>query len=145
MSRTYLTFGDIAGKLHKLRIECTRCARRRQYSVAKLIAQHGHRGNMSKWMSDLRGDCPKRNAPQLHERCDLICPDLPKVLGGFHFAQVAAPVHVHLGPSCTQSHCTRPILFNPRIMQRLMTFSMDCVHASPRSLADAIAVVACPS
>jgi hypothetical protein len=80
MSRTYLTFGDIAGKLHMLRIECTRCARRRQYSVAKLIAQHGHRGNMSKWVSDLRGDCPKRNAPQLHERCDLICPDLPKAL-----------------------------------------------------------------
>ena len=49
MSRTYLTFGDIAGKLHMLRIECTRCARRRQYSVAKLIAQHSHRGNMGKW------------------------------------------------------------------------------------------------
>ena len=80
MSRTYLTFGDIAGKLHMLRIECTRCARRGQYSVAKLIAQHGHRGNMSKWVSDLRGDCPKRNAPQLHERCDLICPDLLKAL-----------------------------------------------------------------
>jgi hypothetical protein len=26
------------------------------------------------------GDCPKRKAPQLHERYDLICPDLPKVL-----------------------------------------------------------------
>jgi hypothetical protein len=35
---------------------------------------------MSKWVSDLRGDCPKRNAPQLHERCDLICPDLLKAL-----------------------------------------------------------------
>jgi hypothetical protein len=80
MSRTYLTFGDIAGKLHMLQIECTRCARRKQYSVAKLIAQHGHRGNMSKWVSDLSGDCPKRNAPQLHERCDLICPDLLKAL-----------------------------------------------------------------
>jgi hypothetical protein len=32
----------------------------------------------------------------LHERCDLICPDLPKSLSGLHFAQVAAPVHVHL-------------------------------------------------
>src|SRR4029077_12076131 len=63
-----------------LRIECARCARRGQYSVAKLIAQHGHRGNMSKWVSDLRGDCPKRNVAQMHERCNLICPDLPKVL-----------------------------------------------------------------
>ena len=80
MSRTYLTFGDVACKLEMLRIECTRCARKGRYSVARLVAQHGHRGNMSKWVSDLRGDCPRRNAPHLHERCDLICPDLPKVL-----------------------------------------------------------------
>jgi len=80
MSRTFLTFGDIAGKLHMLRIECTRCARKGRYSVAKLLAQHGHRGNMSKGVSDLRGDCHKRNAAHLHERCDLICPDLPKML-----------------------------------------------------------------
>jgi hypothetical protein len=80
MPRTYLTFGDIAGKLHMLRIECTRCARKGQYSVTKLLAEHGHRGNMTEWVSELRADCPQRNAPQLHERCDLICPDLPKVL-----------------------------------------------------------------
>jgi hypothetical protein len=61
-------------------IECTRCARKGRYSVAKLLAQHGHRGNMSKWVSDLRGDCHKRNAAQLRERCDLICPDLLKAL-----------------------------------------------------------------
>ena len=61
-----------------LQIECTRCARKGRYSVAKLLVEHGHRGNMSKWVSDLRGDCPKRNAAHLNERCDLICPDLPK-------------------------------------------------------------------
>jgi hypothetical protein len=76
----YLTFGDIAGKLDMLRVECTRCPRKGRYNVAKLVAQFGRSGNMSKWVSDLRGDCPKRNAPQLHERCDLICPDPPKVL-----------------------------------------------------------------
>jgi hypothetical protein len=43
--------------------------------------------------------------------------------GGFHFAQLAAPVHVHLRPSCTQSQFTRPMLFNPRIMQRLITYA----------------------
>jgi hypothetical protein len=59
--------------------------------------------------------------------------------------QPAVPIHVHLRPSCTQSQFTRPILFNPRIMQRLITFSMDCWHASPRSLAEAVAIVACPS
>jgi hypothetical protein len=44
MSRTYVTFGDIVGKLHVLRPECTRCARKGRYNVAKLIAQYGHRG-----------------------------------------------------------------------------------------------------
>jgi hypothetical protein len=80
MSRDYLTFGDIEGKLEMLRIECTRCPRKGRYSVAKLIAKHGRRGNMTKWASDLKGDCPRREAAQLHERCDLISPDLPKVL-----------------------------------------------------------------
>jgi len=28
----------------------------------------------------LNGDCPKRDAHSMYERCDLICPDLPKVL-----------------------------------------------------------------
>jgi hypothetical protein len=32
MSRTYVTFGDIVGKLHVLRPECTRCARKGRYS-----------------------------------------------------------------------------------------------------------------
>jgi hypothetical protein len=32
------------------------------------------------WMEMHNGDCPKRDAPQLHERCDLTCPDLLKVL-----------------------------------------------------------------
>src|SRR6202022_1161881 len=49
------SFTDLAGKLHRLRIECTRCARKGRHSVANLIAQHGHNGNMSKWVSDLRG------------------------------------------------------------------------------------------
>jgi hypothetical protein len=38
----------------------------------------------------------------------------PLSSGGFHFAQLAAPVHVHLRPSCTQSQFKRPMLFNPR-------------------------------
>ena len=63
----------------------------------------------------------------------------------FHFVQAAVPVHIHVRPSCTQSQFTRPMLFNPRIMQRLITFSIDCWHAVPRSFAEALAVVACPS
>jgi hypothetical protein len=37
--RTYLTFGDIEGKLDILRIECTRCPRKGVYRIAKLIAK----------------------------------------------------------------------------------------------------------
>ena len=36
--RTYLVFGDIAGKLDVLRVECTKCPRKGRYSVRKLIA-----------------------------------------------------------------------------------------------------------
>jgi hypothetical protein len=36
-------------------------------------------GNMMKWREMLNADCPKRDA-RLHDRCDLVCPDLPKVL-----------------------------------------------------------------
>jgi hypothetical protein len=37
MSRTYLVFGDIEGKLDTLRVECIKRDRRGRYSVAKLI------------------------------------------------------------------------------------------------------------
>jgi len=80
VARTYLTFGDIEGKLDVLRVECSRCQRKGRYSVAKLIKKYGRRGNMMKWKEQLNGDCPKRDAHELHGRCDLICPDLPKVL-----------------------------------------------------------------
>jgi hypothetical protein len=79
MSRTYLVFGDIEGKLDVLRVECSKCPRKGRYSVAKLIAKYGRKGNMMKWKEQLNGDCPKRDA-RLYERCDLLCPDLPKVL-----------------------------------------------------------------
>ena len=28
-------------------------------NVANLIKKHGRRGNMTKWVSDLKGDCPR--------------------------------------------------------------------------------------
>jgi hypothetical protein len=39
----------------------------------------GRDSNMSAWLSDLKGDCPKRDG-RLNDRCDLVCPDLSKVL-----------------------------------------------------------------
>jgi hypothetical protein len=63
-----------------LRVECKKCPRKGRYSVRKLIEKCGRKGHMMKWRELLKGDCPKRDAHSLHERCDLVCPDLPKVL-----------------------------------------------------------------
>ena len=79
--RTYLIFGDIEGKLDVLRVECTKCDRKGRYHVHKLIEKYGRKGSLMKWREMLNGDCPKRDASQLHDRCDLLlCPDRPKVL-----------------------------------------------------------------
>jgi len=51
-----------------------------QSRKGKLIKRYGRRGNMMKWKEQLNGDCPRRDAHSMMERCDLICPDLPKVL-----------------------------------------------------------------
>jgi hypothetical protein len=75
-SRGYLVFGDIDGKLDILRVECTKCSRKGQYRVARLIEKYGRMGNMMKWKELLNWDCSKRDG-RLHDRCDLICPDLP--------------------------------------------------------------------
>jgi hypothetical protein len=73
--RTYLVFGDIEGKLDVLRVECTKCARKGRYSVRRLIEKYGRKANMMKWKEQLNGDCPKRDAHSMLERCDLVCPD----------------------------------------------------------------------
>jgi hypothetical protein len=52
-----------------LHVECTKCARKGGYNVRRLIEKYGRKAN-----------CPKPDARSLHERCDLISPDLPKVL-----------------------------------------------------------------
>jgi hypothetical protein len=80
MARSYLVFGDIEGKLDVLRVECTRCSRKGRYRVSQLIEKYGRDASMMKWKEQLNGDCSRRDAPQLHERCDLICPELPRVL-----------------------------------------------------------------
>jgi hypothetical protein len=70
----------IEDKLDVLCIECTKCARKGRYSVRRLIEKFGRKGNLMKWKEQLNGDCPKRDAHSMLERCDLVCPDLPKVL-----------------------------------------------------------------
>jgi hypothetical protein len=75
MSRGYVVFGDIEGKLDVLRVECTKCDRKGRYHAHKLIEKNGRNGNMMKWREMLNAADAR-----LHERCDVVCPDLPKVL-----------------------------------------------------------------
>src|SRR6516164_3640015 len=79
MTRTFLIFGNIEGKLEVLRVECGRCQRKGRYSVRKLIEKYGRNANMMKWRNQLNDDCPRRDAPQLRDRCE---PDLPRPAKG---------------------------------------------------------------
>jgi hypothetical protein len=79
-ARSYLIFDDIEGKLDVLRVECIKCARKGRYSVRGLIEKYGRKANMMKWKEQLNADCKKRDARSMHERYDLVCPDLPKVI-----------------------------------------------------------------
>jgi hypothetical protein len=58
MPRTYLIFGVIEGKLDVLRVECTKCDRKGRYHVHKLVEKYGRNGNMPKWLTELKLDCP---------------------------------------------------------------------------------------
>jgi len=53
---------------------------RAQGPLSRPIEKYGRNGNMMKWREMLNGDCPKRDAHGLHDRCDVICPDLPNVV-----------------------------------------------------------------
>jgi len=53
------------------------------YASTRLLLEHSFRhcaGTILVPAAAVGDDCPRRHAPQLHDRCDLICPDLPKVL-----------------------------------------------------------------
>jgi hypothetical protein len=56
VSRPYLVFGDIEGKLDVLRVECPRCQRKGCYGVRRLIEKHGRDGHMMMWRQQLNGD-----------------------------------------------------------------------------------------
>jgi hypothetical protein len=64
-----------------LRVECTKCAPQGPLQRPQAHRENtARKANMMKWKEQLNGDCPRRDAHGLHERCDLIWPDLPKVL-----------------------------------------------------------------
>src|ERR1700724_2062168 len=65
-----------------LRVECTRCERKGRYNVAKLLAQHGHRGNMSKMGLRPEGRLSLSNSLE-PKRLELLHKLIPTASGGY--------------------------------------------------------------
>lgn len=74
-----ITVGDLVGKLDVLRVECTRCDRKGQYPVAKLLAELGPDAMLTYWRERIIADCPKQQSVSNYDRCGAHCPDLRKV------------------------------------------------------------------
>ena len=80
--RTSITLRDcLAAGLTHLTIECARCDRRGRLSLARLLREHGADTGVREVWETLIGDCPRRDARQPWERCDLLCRDLLVVEG----------------------------------------------------------------
>ena len=55
-----VTFGDIAGKLELLRIECSKCNWAGHYRVMRLMKECGQDATLTEWLSKLTAECPRR-------------------------------------------------------------------------------------
>ena len=55
--------GDLAGKIERLEIRCTRCPRHGRVKLDKLLAEHGVDLGMPELAVRLAADCPKAQAP----------------------------------------------------------------------------------
>jgi hypothetical protein len=70
------TIGYLVGRLDVLRVECARCNRAGQYSVARLVAARGRAFKLTDWLSERTRDCPQKNVQGVVRACDAIMPDL---------------------------------------------------------------------
>lgn len=75
-----ITLADIAGRLTHLHVECTKCGRSGRYNVARLLATHGPETTLHAITDPLSADCPNRRVAGYYDRCNVRCPDLPKVI-----------------------------------------------------------------
>jgi len=56
-----IIFGDLIGKLDRLRVSCEKCGRDGCYGLAKLIDKRGRDGKLVDWPEELTADCPRRS------------------------------------------------------------------------------------
>jgi hypothetical protein len=75
-----ITFRDIVGKLHVLRITCDKCGRSGQYRVDRLVLRYGIDEKLFAWSEEITADCPRKQAKNLNDQCGARCPDLSKMV-----------------------------------------------------------------
>lgn len=71
--------GELAARATHIDIECSRCGRKGRYRVANLVARLGEDFPMTDLGAEL-ADCPRRAAATHHERCDVLFPNLPRIM-----------------------------------------------------------------
>jgi hypothetical protein len=82
MAKDSILLGEVAARgARMIELRCGRCDRHGRLSVQRLLAQYGANAPVRSAMQDQIGDCPKRNATQIQERCDLYCPTLAQLFG----------------------------------------------------------------
>jgi hypothetical protein len=79
------TLGDLVGRLDRLRVECRKCGRKGEYSVARLVERYGAHMAIAEWRDMVAEGCPKRAPEHLKDYgrtdpCGANCPDLAGVL-----------------------------------------------------------------
>ena len=80
MANDVYSLGAIAARgATMLEIRCGRCERHGRLSVARLLAAHGPDAEFGAVMRLLVLDCPNKDSPQIQNRCDPYCPDLPRL------------------------------------------------------------------
>ena len=60
LSNGAIIFGDLIGKVDRLRVSCEKCGRDGCYGLAKLTDKRGRDGKLVDWQ-ELTADCPRRS------------------------------------------------------------------------------------
>ena len=73
-----VVFGDLDGKLEVLQVACSKCERRGQYPVARLIERYGRDGKLVDWKDQITADRPRRAQARVvvMDQCGAHFPDL---------------------------------------------------------------------
>ena len=80
MGNAVYVLGDVAERgARTIEIRCHRCDRHGRLSIARRLREHAPETPLWAIWTPLIGDCPKREAQNLAERCSVYCPDLVRL------------------------------------------------------------------